>query len=382
MSTKLTIPLTRKMDRKELKKIIGFASEDIETFDIHDKNINVYVNEGANVEQILDNLNALIGRFIVVDEKESIVFSQERLNEYYIAPETIYESGLVKNMGLGLVGLNKESVALFDYFDAQFSEIARRLSCEEKKYPVLLPMETYKKTGYLKKSPQYSIFCCEPEENIRNLKGIDAANSILEMLKDPTSALSPSACFHVYEDIEGSELSSPVAITLKQDVFRNEGRFNYEEFGRLKSYTVREIVFIGNEAYVKAQLSEAQDMIIQFLHTIGVSSSIVSSSDAFIVPELQKIKEIQLNEKSKYEVRVNVNEEDSLACASLNFHGISFSKPFQFGLAEEKHTVSGCIGFGLERWVLAFLSQYGCEMKDWPQQIKNAAKNINNSSIE
>ena len=36
-----------------------------------------------------------------------------------------------------------------------------------------------------------------------------------------------------------------------------------------------------------------------------------------------------------------------------------------------KETVTGCIGYGLERFVLAFLAQYGDNIDKWPAMVRN-----------
>ena len=41
--------------------------------------------------------------------------------------------------------------------------------------------------------------------------------------------------------------------------------------------------------------------------------------------------------------------------------------------------VTGCVGFGLERWVIAFLSQFGAEPDNWPQSIKKKWENQDES---
>ena len=56
---------------------------------------------------------------------------------------------------------------------------------------------------------------------------------------------------------------------------------------------------------------------------------IFTSANPFIVPEYQKIKNIQMDERSKYELRLNCAPGESLACASYSYHGVSFSKPFK-----------------------------------------------------
>ena len=32
--------------------------------------------------------------------------------------------------------------------------------------------------------------------------------------------------------------------------------------------------------------------------------------------------------------------------------------------------VSGCVGFGIERWILVFLAQYGTDSACWPDEVK------------
>lgn len=65
-----------------------------------------------------------------------------------------------------------------------------------------------------------------------------------EVIQIPSFSLSPSACFHVYEKYRGQTMPQNSVITLNQSVFRNEGRLNWEEFGRLRDYHVRRLFFL------------------------------------------------------------------------------------------------------------------------------------------
>ena len=54
-------------------------------------------------------------------------------------------------------------------------------------------------------------------------------------------------------------------------------------------------------------------------------------------------------------------------------HGTAFTHPFDISM-KESEAVTGCIGYGLERFVLAFLSQYGENVETWPEVIRAAYK--------
>lgn len=83
-----------------------------------------------------------------------------------------------------------------------------------------------------------------------------------------------------------------------------------------------------------------------------------------------KYKKYQKMEKSKYEVRVSYDKDHTLAAASLNLHGTAFTSPFHIKVKGVDNPVSGCVGFGIERWILVFLAQYGTDSACWPDEVK------------
>ena len=93
-------------------------------------------------------------------------------------------------------------------------------------------------------------------------------------------------------------------------------------------------------------------------------------ADAFIMPKMIKYKKYQKMEKSKYEVRVSYDKDHTLAAASLNLHGTAFTSPFHIKVKGVDNPVSGCVGFGIERWILVFLAQYGTDSACWPDEVK------------
>lgn len=284
------------------------------------------------------------------EEKEYLCINTVK-KEYYSYDEISYGGNIVR-LKNGGVSFGRIAAILFEYFDMIFKDFAYLNYANEEKYPVLLSENTLVTTGYSKKYPGYSMHI---EEN--------------------DTVLSPSACFHVYEKYQDTVLDENTAITFLQNVFRNE-QIEFEEFGRLKDYHVRETVFIGNEKYVNNAINSMINKTSAFIIELGLAGSIESAADLFITPKMQRYKLIQMHNKAKYEVRLNCDNDKKISVASFNRHGQAFSYPFNINISGQKNVVSGCVGYGIERWVMAFMSQYGCNVDNMPESVRKYVKNL------
>ena len=69
----------------------------------------------------------------------------------------------------------------------------------------------------------------------------------------------------------------------------------------------------------------------------------------------------------KHELQLAVDADGrSVATASFNHHHDFFGTRFAIRLADGSPAHSGCVAFGLERWVLGVLAQLGPTEADWP----------------
>jgi seryl-tRNA synthetase len=355
----------------DIIKLISFASQEIDNFVVEDNCIIIEVVEGADINKARSKVNRLIEKFIKeAAPLEEVTIFNHQSEKKYLCKELIYNSNMVKDFGGGLISLKSEALDLFKYFDSIFRDFALELNAIEKSYPTLLPVDAYRKTGYLKTSPQYSIFCCTPKEDIEYLEQINKHSSegkLLECFNQPGYALSPAACFHSYMELERSTIESPCVFTFHQNVFRHEGRFNWNDFGRLKDYHVREIVFFGDMEYVTDGREKIAAKTKNLIQKMDLNGRLCIAFDPFIVPSMQKFKKIQIQEQSKYELQLAYFDNQYLAVSSFNLHGTAFTEPFNISVNGCLKPVTGCVGFGIERWVLAFLSQYGIDPNQWPK---------------
>jgi len=354
------ITLDKEVCIEDFRKAVSFISEDILAVSVKGHNLVIEIEDNKG------DIDTLIQKIINMSKKFKMIsieipwYSNEIQNVEYHTLEEF--SDITFGFADGVYGFSGAAERLFAFFENKFEEIALAVGAEKRKYPVLLPVDKYQKTGYLKKSPQYAIFCCNIYENMDELENLSQSvdrKKIRGHLKEPQYALSPSACFHSYIEFEGKTLEHNKTISFEQSVFRNEGRFNYGEIGRLQDYHVREIVFFGDEEYVSSQRNRVMTLTKELLESFGLCGTIEKAYDPFVIPKFQKLKKIQMADVSKYEVRLRVAEDKDISAASFNLHGAAFTYPFDIQIDGCENPVTGCVGFGIERWVMAYLAQFG-----------------------
>lgn len=372
----IKIPFAEDFNIKEYEKQISFISSAITGYKIQNRTLLIDCDTSFETDlekMIRSSMKSFLGR---EDTGVSEVLAENKNNCFFASHEQILNGKYIISYEDGRIALRNEAVWLYEYFDSVFREFAMELGAAEEQYPVLLPVKDYSDTGYLRNSPQYSIFCSEAIEDMEILRQLRTIETQAEkdFINPARYALSPSACFSVYERYRGQTLPDNCTVTLCQSVFRNEGRFNWKDFGRLRDYHVREIVFIGSTDYVTDSRNKIMDKTIEYMKKIGLAGSVESSSDHFIIPQMQKFKIIQMQEKLKYEWRLSVGETEEMAVASFNLHGFNFTRPFGITV-NGTETVTGCVGYGLERMVLAFLTQFGMDISNWPEDVRKSERN-------
>lgn len=330
----------------------------IDVKDICDFELDEYIiriSEAKYIKDMLEIINEAISRnnndntdileSIKNDEKEYLHINKVNC-EFHSLDEILKQGNIVRteNGGVCLSGI---SARLFDYFDKVFRKFAHNNDAIEERYPVLLSKDTLIKTKYLNNYPGNSMY-----------------------VEDSNAVLSPSACFYVYERYKDTVFKDNTSLTFLQNVFRNEKDKN-NEFGRLRDYHVREIVFVGSEEYVDTSINRMINQTSRFMVELGLKGDIESATDLFITPNMNRYKLIQMHNKAKYELRLEYDNNRDISVASFNRHGKTFSHTFNIGVSGVENVVSGCIGYGIERFVMAFLSQYGCNVENMPRCVRD-----------
>lgn len=232
--------------------------------------------------------------------------------------------------------------------DRYFENIALKLGAEQFHIPALISKDVLKKCGYFSSFPHHLTMASYYDPNSYDeIANIGEPNS--NNIKNSLFYFTPSACLHLYPMLENEKIEKKI-ITTRARVYRYENN-NFNGSTRLWDFTVREIVFIGSPEFVKNKIEQIKQLALEYSASIGLNAYIESATDNFYPSKKNILKEKLQKSNSLKEELICLINNSKVALASFNYHGFHFSKPFNFDNAN--HIVSGCIGFGLERWISA-----------------------------
>ena len=245
-----------------------------------------------------------------------------------------------------------------NFIDRYFKNFALSLNAKEYYIPTMIHREILEKCGYLKSYPQHISAVAHINEAFYD-KVLENQTVTRDQVVLKDYFLTPAVCLHIYPMFEG-EVMNDTAITFFGRAYRYEnGRFDGST--RLWDYAIREIVFIGSPEYVKNKLQEMINETKKFVNRISLPCNIMKAHDHFYPSKKNKLREkIQIVNRTKDELITCIDEKD-IAITSFNYHGTHFSKAFHFD--NQNSIVTGCVGYGLERWVAA-INKYNIELKN------------------
>jgi hypothetical protein len=255
---------------------------------------------------------------------------------------------------------------LYSELDAMFLRWARECEAEERQYPVLLPARELAKLDYFRSFPHLATFACALSPERENVKAfversrVDADGAVaLTRLAPVDAVLTPAACYHVYVEHQRGSFSGRRHFTFRSTCFRREEY--YAPLRRQWSFGMREIVCLGTADEVKAFLATYRERIARFFGDVGLPIVWAAATDPFFDPAGNP----KLFAQKIDPVKTEMVYGGDLAIGSVNFHKNFFGETFDIR-REGVPVFSGCVAFGLERWIYAFLTHFGSEPSSWP----------------
>lgn len=256
---------------------------------------------------------------------------------------------------------------LYTVLDQLFVRFAADCGAEEYFFPIFLPAKELQKLDYFRSFPHLATFACSLDPDKDNLAafaksdGIDGQGAVTLTKTVPVKdVLTPAACYHVYVDMQGSALDAPRFVTTRCTCFRREAY--YKPMQRQWAFGMREIVCVGSAAEVKGFLERYRERVTRFVAEIGLPIEWTAATDPFFNAAANPKFLAQKIEPVKTEMIFG----GSLAIGSVNFHRNFFGETFAIS-RDGAHAFSGCVAFGIERWIYAVLRQFGTDPAAWPQ---------------
>jgi hypothetical protein len=236
----------------------------------------------------------------------------------------------------GLLSPGAAETRLIYALQFRLREMALAAGAKERQFPTVIAEEILDRSEYFQSFPQFASAVNSPNKKGRYF-------------------LSPAVCYHCYELLMNSALAGDTVLTCEGRCFRAESASG----SHLWEFTMREIVFLGDDAFVRAQCDAWKQRIATWAVHLGLVVKLAPATDPFFVAETRGKKLLQQITGLKYELTAPGLSGTDFPAASFNLHERFFTSRFEVTLTGGEPAYSGCVAFGIERWCMALMARYG-----------------------
>ena len=323
--------------------------------------------------------------------------SAEKEPKFTEDPNVILEEiGWIKRFAPGQWLYTPAITHIIRKFEQMFIDIVLKpIGFIEAIYPKIVPLEVGVKTGHLKGTPHQMMFASQPisynlddfDEWLDIVNVLDEAppEKLREFLKDPSYFLCFAQCEPFYWFFSG-ELMDRTRLPMKW-FDRSGPSFRWESGGlrgleRLVEFHRIEITWIGETEQVieiRNQLLERYEYFMDKVLDLEWRWAWVTPFYLVHAGEIvAEDEEIDINRPGTIDFeawlpyRGSRNEDHTwLEIGNISIHGTKYSEPFRIKHQLKDKTIwTACSGFGVERWLIAFLAQKGFDPENWPPIVR------------
>jgi seryl-tRNA synthetase len=241
-------------------------------------------------------------------------------------------------------------------------------ACDEWMPAAALDLATLARARYFESFPQWLTLAAHLREDAESLTSVaeskDPAAAARSACAPAGVALPPAVCYHVYAALAGRVLDQPAAITAQGTCWRHEGD-RLRPLARGWAFAMREGVCVGDADAVLAFRERGIARGLALAGALGLHARLQEATDPFFRPTARGRELLQRLKGLKQELLLPVGGEE-VAAASFNLHEGFFGEAFDIRLPDGSPAASGCVAYGIERWLLAFLAAHGTSARDWP----------------
>jgi seryl-tRNA synthetase len=390
--SEIVLDLPRQVDSEvagDIEKESVFVSPMIDRIVVNGEGTKAHVRmrHGAAVQEASDKasrfLEVMVRQVSGFEIKVFVEHKRKDTGAYQLGVnEGLVERGWMHDYGKGQVAYSGPVLRLAQLVNERAGELYRTaFGAVDGHFPAMIDADTLHKCGYFDSHPNAVTFLGNVVEDFDAIEEFRRANSCSEGAHIPGQdhihidgmCLNPAACFPCYPTLKGKVYETGECFTWMGRVFRYESR-NINGLDRLYEFNVRELVFVGTEDYVRQCRTKALPIIEELASLIDIDCQVQTATDPFFATVSAAKKFWQAAQEVKNEIKIPALSADGkvkmLACGSVNLHGNFFGKRFGFNCANGEPAQTGCVGLGIERWVLAAFTQHGFDERRWPESIR------------
>lgn len=328
-------------------------------------------------EEVKQKIQKIVNEisFSKLEFQETCLFeNQAQYTPSYQHVALAQEKGWLTEYSQGVYGVSGFLYNLKQFLDQKFEDLAKEFSATSIELPSFISTEDLLKSGHFETFPHHVYLSDHIDFTGEGCKLNKQQNS--QSLKDTLHkhslhsghCLTPSVCYNYYKSLENKVITdiNSTVVTAKCRCFRYE-LSSVSAFQRQREFDMREIIFLGRPQEVEELRNKIMHTVWNMALELDIKASVKNAFDPFFAENLGPRAAIQFNRNMKFELLADCGMEKAVAISSFNIHSATFGKAFNIKNEQGSTVTSGCIGFGLERWLLALLSKYGTQKPQWPQ---------------
>lgn len=298
----------------------------------------------------------------------SIDFSPEGLTDDLVAAGHIIPVGVQ-----GIFGRGPVFEDVLRRFDDYVSRVAANDGAVRMSFPPCLDRKVLERSEYLDSFPQLAgtifSFTGNEAQHKELIENVHEGRPWTHLQTMTAVCLTPAACYPVYPSFTGTIPAEGRLVDMQNWVFRNEPS---PEPTRMQSFRVREFVRVGTPDMVVAWRDIWLQRGLDILKSLGLPAHSDVASDPFFGRGGRMLAANQREQQLKFEVLVPViSEAKPTAVCSFNYHQDHFGKLFEIYQQNGELAHTACLGFGLERIVMALFKTHGMQPENWPQATRD-----------
>lgn len=292
-------------------------------------------------------------------------------------PKEFYDglvaSGLLIPAGpLGAFGRGPVFEDVLEAFDALVVRRAKDDGVESMTFPPVIDKMIIERTGYMDSFPTLCGAIHSFVGNEREARSISSKIAAGEGWGDTLSqtdvVMNPAACYPFYPTCRGTVPAAGRHVTMLAWVYRQEPSL---EPTRMRSFRVREFIRVGTPDTVIQWRDQWLERGVALLTSLQLPAKPDVAADPFFGRGGKMLAAGQIEQKLKFEVLIPViSAENPTACCSFNYHQDKFGSAFDIKLPDGETAHTACLGFGLERVVMALFKTHGFDPKQWPAAVR------------
>ncbi|MFF1917308.1 aminoacyl--tRNA ligase-related protein [Streptomyces sp. NPDC058239] len=268
----------------------------------------------------------------------------------------------------GLASFGEPATILLHALDDVFTDWGTRAGATRMTFPPLLNADDLRTLDYFRNFPHLG----SPVSRIRSdrldahSRGAADGPVPARDLADADHLLPSAACYGCFLHFSGTTTETPLRVSTVAQCFRHED--HYDGLRRLWGFTMREIICIGSAGQVRDHLEHHHVRLAAFAADLGLTLSRQPATDPFFEKEgARTVMQLLAPVKDEYV------HTDGTAVASMNNHRNFFGERRSIAYAE-KPAFTGCVAFGLERWVHVLNERFEGDLRAAAAAVRKAGE--------